>query len=220
MKSVQVVYRGDGHLGGATVVPVVRGIAGWSGAEAAKMAIGQATVAGHHESHLGVGARGVPGSRSVEASEGLADVKDKLAVDELLLAAGSVAEGGTGEAVNLAQGALGELVEGGEGVVGEEVALASCVVETEADVFCGVGHRRRREQEAVMDTGEQGPVCSAREVLLQLGETDEYDGQERLRVPLVIQHDVEVGAVLPSSSRTGVELSKKQVATVTTCPAR
>ena len=43
-----------------------------------------------------------------------------------------------------------------------------------------------------MDAGEQGAVRAAREVLLQLGETDEDEGQERFRVPLVVQEDVEM----------------------------
>ena len=45
-------------------------------------------------------------------------MKDELAVNELLLAAHGVAEGGVGQAVDLAQGALGELMQRGEGVVG------------------------------------------------------------------------------------------------------
>src|SRR5580700_10351263 len=132
------------------------------------------------------------GSRSVEAGECLADAEDELSVDELLLAAYCVTKRSARQAVDLAQGALGELVESGEGVVGEEVAFASSVAEAEADVLGGVGHRRWREQEAVMDAGEQGAVCAAREILLQLGETDEDEGQERFRIPLEIQEDVEM----------------------------
>src|SRR6202789_2290639 len=131
------------------------------------------------------------GARSVEAGEGLADAEDELAVDELLLAAGCVAESGAGQAIDLAQGALGQLMERGEGVVGEEVVFASCMAEAEADVLGGVGDRRGREQEAVMDAREQRAVCPTREVLLQLGETDEDERQESLGVPLVIEQDVE-----------------------------
>ena len=58
-------------------------------------------------------------SSSVEADEGLAGTEDELAVNELLLSARGVAEGGVGQAVDLAQGALGELMQRGEGVVGK-----------------------------------------------------------------------------------------------------
>src|SRR6202021_2667991 len=156
------------------------------------MAIGRSTVVDHHDGHLGAGARGVPSSGSVEAGEALANAEDDLAVDELFLAANSFTKSCTRQAVDLAQGALGELVEGGEGVVGEEVALASGMMESEADVLGSVGHGRGREQEAVMDAREQGAMRTAREILLQLGKTDEDEGQERFRIPFEIQEDIKM----------------------------
>ncbi len=131
-------------------------------------------------------------SRSVEASEGLGDAGDDLTLDELLLTTSGLAEGGGGEAVDLAQGALRLLVQSREGVIGEQGALAAGGVEAETDVLCRVRHSGGGDQEAVVNAGEQGPVGPSREVGFELGEADEDERQEGLRVPLMIEQDVQV----------------------------
>ena len=53
------------------------------------------------------------------------DAGDDVALDELLLAARGLAEGGGGEAVDFAETSVGGLVKHGEGVAGEELAIAA-----------------------------------------------------------------------------------------------
>ena len=62
-----------------------------------------------------------------------------------------------------------------------------------AHVLGGVVDGGRRENEAVVNPREQRAVRSSRQARLELREPDEYEGQQRLRVPLVIHQDVEVG---------------------------
>jgi hypothetical protein len=54
--------------------------------------------------------------QSVEARESLANARDHLTVDELLLPPRRLAQGCGGEPVDLAQRALRQLVEHGEGI--------------------------------------------------------------------------------------------------------
>jgi hypothetical protein len=108
----------DGHRrSGAAAVMVAMGVAAGRGG----------AVADYH--HGGLSRSRRDGDRvlgaSVEAGERLGHAVDELAVDELLLALGGVAEGGAGEPVDVAERALRDLVQGAERVVREEVALAS-----------------------------------------------------------------------------------------------
>src|SRR5271155_1859446 len=98
---------GDGHHGGAMVVPFgnahrlkVRGRIHYDGHRVA-------TVVGPARWPSWRWRAWRAGSRSVEAGEGLADAEDEFAIDELLLASGSVAESGAGQAVDFSQCALG-----------------------------------------------------------------------------------------------------------------
>lgn len=99
--------------------------------------------------------RAAAGCGSVEARQGLGDADDGLPVDELLLAACCLAQGGGGEPVDLAQRSLGQLVEGGERVVGEERSVGTGRSEAVAEVLGRIVEGGGREEEAVVDAGEQ-----------------------------------------------------------------
>ena len=46
--------------------------------------------------------------------------------------------------------------------------------------------------EAPVDAGVEGAVAAHGEAVLELGETDEDEGEERAAIPLVVEQDVEV----------------------------
>lgn len=83
-------------------------------------------------------------------------------------------------------------MQGDDGVVGEEGALAGDRAEAEPDVLGGVLHRCRGDEEAVVDAREQRAMRASTEVGLELGQSDEDEREQRLRVPLVVHQDVQV----------------------------
>ena len=135
------------------------------------------------------GMRAAGGRVSFEADEGFGDARDDFAVDELLLATGGFSKSGGGEPVDLAQRSLALLVQRGKRVVGEERALDAGRGEAVADVLGGVRHRRRREQEAVVDAGEQRAMRAPRALALRADFT-ECQQQARRRVPARLRRRV------------------------------
>src|SRR5258706_2751681 len=79
-----------------------------------------------------------------------------------------------------------------EGVGGEELLLAAGAGEAETEVLGGVGGRERLDTQAGVQARAQGALVAPGEPVLKLGEADEDEGEERLRVPLVVEQDVEV----------------------------
>src|ERR1700729_1196262 len=122
----------------------------------------------------------------------LKDAGENVALDELLLLSGGDAEGGGGEAVGVAQGAAGALVEDGECVGREDVLGGADAREASADVVGGVVGQEASEGEAVMDARGEGAISPEPEPVLEVGKSDEDQGEQRLLVPLVIEQDVQV----------------------------
>ena len=126
------------------------------------------------------------------AGVGLDDAGDDVALDELALLPGGLAQGGGGEAVEIAHGAGGGLVQQGDGVGGEELAVAAGVAEAEAEVLGGVVGGEGLDLEAVMEARVERAVAAQGEAIAELGEADEDEREQRAAVPVVVEQDVEV----------------------------
>src|SRR5262245_30752974 len=122
----------------------------------------------------------------------LDDADGDVALDEPALAAGGLAEGCGGEAVEVAHGTSGRLVEEGDGVGGEELAVAAGAAEAHADVLGGVVGRERRDLEAMVQARVQRAIAPQRQPVAQLGEADEDQAEQSAAVPVVVEQDVEV----------------------------
>src|SRR5215213_9646520 len=98
------------------------------------------------------------------------DACEDVAFDELLFASCGLAEGGSGEAVDLAQAGAGALVEEAEGVGSEELAIATGPSQPQADVVGGVVLGHGLDGETAMDPGVERAVFAQLEAVLQLGQ--------------------------------------------------
>jgi hypothetical protein len=117
---------------------------------------------------------------------------DDIALDELAFSPGGLAQGGRREAIEVPQRAGGGLMEHGDGVAGEELALAAGLAQADPHVLGGVVGREATDDEAPVDSREERSVAAESQPVIELGEADEAEGQERPRVPLVIEQDVQV----------------------------
>src|SRR5204863_10184994 len=99
------------------------------------------------------------------ASVLLDDAGGGVALDELALAAGGLAEGSGGEAVEVAHRAGGGLVQERDGVACEQLAFAAGAAEAEAQVLGGVVGREGRNLEAVVQTRVQRAIAAQREAV-------------------------------------------------------
>ena len=136
----------------------------------------------------------VGGGRSAIAlpAVGLDDAGDDVALDELALLLGGLAEGSGGEAVEVAHRAGGGFVQEGRGVAREQLAVAAGVAEAEPEVLGGVVGNEGFDLEAVMKARVERAVATQREAVAELREADEHDREQRAAVPLVVEQDVEV----------------------------
>jgi hypothetical protein len=73
-------------------------------------------------------------------------------------------------------------VQGAERVVGEQCAVGSRCGEPVADVFGSIRDGCRCEQEAMMDTREQRPMRTMREVCFEFGQSHENEREKRLGI--------------------------------------
>lgn len=69
---------------------------------------------------------------------GLDDAGDDVALDELSLLLGGLAERSGGETVDVPHGAEGGLVKQADGVGGKQLALAASALQAEAEILGGV----------------------------------------------------------------------------------
>jgi hypothetical protein len=98
------------------------------------------------------------------------DAAEDIALDELALSPGGLAQGGRGEAVEVPQGAAGGLVEHGDGVAGEDLALAAGLPQADAHVFGGVFGSERADDETPVDPGQERAITTERQAVIELGE--------------------------------------------------
>ncbi len=128
-------------------------------------------------------AAGPQGSPLVLEPVAVKDAREEIALDELALLPGGLAQAPGREPVEITHAAGGGLVEHGDCVVGEDVAVAAGALHPIAQVLGGVLGRERVDVQAPVDARVQGSVPPELELVLQLGRTDEDEGEERLRVP-------------------------------------
>jgi hypothetical protein len=83
-------------------------------------------------------------------------------------------------------------VEDGESVYGEDVLGGADAREASADVVGGVVGEEASEGEPVMDAGVEGTISSEPEPVLEVRQSDEYEREEGLLIPLVVEKDVQV----------------------------
>lgn len=123
---------------------------------------------------------------------GLDDAGDDVALDELALLLGGLAERRGGEAVNVPHGAEGGLVQQADRVGGKQLAFAAGATQAEAEVLGSVIGDKGLDLEAVIDAGVQRAVAPQGEAVAELGQPDEDEREQRAAVPLVVEQDVEV----------------------------
>ena len=99
---------------------------------------------------------------------GVDDAGEDVAFDELLLAAGGLAERCGGEAVDVTKRAVGGLVHHGQAVGGEELPLAAGALEAVADVLAGVLGGERLDGEPVGDARVERAVVAQLQPRLEL----------------------------------------------------
>jgi hypothetical protein len=129
---------------------------------------------------------------SALAIVGLDDAGDDVALDELALLLGGLAERRGGKAVDVPHGTEGGLVEQADRLGGKQLALAAGALQTEAKVLGGVLGDERLDLEAVMDARVQRAVAPQGKAVAELGQADEDEREQRAAVPLVVEQDVEV----------------------------
>jgi hypothetical protein len=117
-----------------------------SGSETA-LAIASRVTAG--ATTMGIG----EGSRSAVAVAGvrLDDAGDDVALDELALLPGGLAEGGGGEAIEVTHGAGSRLVQERDRIGREQVAFAAGVAEAHAEVLRRVVGEQRFDLESMVE---------------------------------------------------------------------
>ena len=97
-----------------------------------------------------------------------------------------------GEAVEVAVSAAGVLMEESDGTGGEQVLGATGEAEAVADVIGGVGFVGGRDAQSGVQAREQRFVDGGGESVVEFGEADQDDGEERAAVPFVVEEDMEV----------------------------
>jgi hypothetical protein len=122
----------------------------------------------------------------------LDDVENEVPVDELELSAGGEAESVGGEAVEVAQAAEGRLVEHREGVRRDDGAGGPGGLKPVFDVLYGILGLGFAEAESAVDARPQRAVLAQGQALPELGESDEDQRQQRLRIPLVVREHMQV----------------------------
>jgi putative transposase len=120
------------------------------------------------------------------------DAGQELALNEAFLAAGRFVQAAGGDTVQLAHAAHRCLVQQGHGVGCEYLALDTGVLHAVAQVLRGVLGRERVDVQSDVEPRVQRPIPAHAEQVFQLGQAHEHEGKERLRVPLVVEEDVEV----------------------------
>ena len=100
---------------------------------------------------------------------GLDDAGDDVALDELALLLGGLAERGGGEAVDVPHGAEGGLVQQADRVGGKQLALAAGALQAEAEILGGVLGDEGLDLEAVMDARVQRAIAPQGKAIAELG---------------------------------------------------
>jgi hypothetical protein len=98
---------------------------------------------------------------------------------------GRVTQSRGGKPIDLAQRAMREFVQAHEGVVGEEGTVRAGGGEPKTHVFGRVFDGGRRDQEAVVDAGQQGSMRPPRQIGLELGQAHEQKRSAKKRKSLV-----------------------------------
>ena len=83
-------------------------------------------------------------------------------------------------------------MEHGDGIGSEELSVTADAVKTHAEVLGGIVGDEGIDVQAAVETGVERAVAAQGEAIVELGETDEDERQQRPAVPLVVEEDVEV----------------------------
>src|SRR5690606_8647406 len=113
-------------------------------------------------------------------------------LDRLALLPCREPEAGGGEPIEIAERAAGGLVQDGDRVGREDVAAASGAGEPGAEVVCGVVGCQGIDAEAAMDARRERAIPPDAQAVVEVAEADEDEREQRLRVPLVVEQDVEM----------------------------
>jgi len=139
------------------------------------------------------------GGRSVDEVV-VAGGLDECTVDSLVLSASGALEGVGGDPVDVAEATVAGLVEQGDGVAVEEDLVAADKRKTVCEILSGVIGLGLAEREPRADARVERAVDTQLHALVELGQSDEDDGQQRARVPLV---DRWAAGAVPDSRRVG-----------------
>jgi hypothetical protein len=134
------------------------------------------------------------GCASALAVVGLNNAGDDVALDELSLLLGGLAERSGSEAVDLPHGAEGGLVEQADRVGGKQLAFAAGATQAETDILGGVVGNEGFDLEAVMDPRVERAITAQGEAVAQFGKADEDEREQCATVPLI--GEWALGAVL------------------------
>jgi hypothetical protein len=101
-------------------------------------------------------------------------------LDQLALPASSKTECVVGDPIDVTKAAGRGLVEECDGVRGEEFLVGADAGEAETDVVGGVGGREGPDAETIVEAGVERAISAAGKALVEIGETDEDEREERL----------------------------------------